>query len=129
MKDRMTQIMLANIIAQAQTTSQPAPRIGDVFMSQVFPLLLMMGVFFYFMWRSQKRERQKFEDMLSTLKRNDRVVTIGGIFGTVVEVRDLEVVLKVDESNNIKIRFARSAIKEVLRDTTQQPATTAPAKK
>ncbi|MBL8879917.1 MAG: preprotein translocase subunit YajC [Phycisphaerales bacterium] len=124
----MNEQLIPQMIAQA--TTRPAPPSGtEVFMQQILPLLLMLGVFFWFLTRSQKRERQKFENMLSSLKRNDRVVTIGGMFGTVVEVRDSEVVLKVDESNNIKIRFARSAIKEVLREPAQQPAATTPAKK
>lgn len=126
----MNDQLIAQVIAQAPTTRPAAPSASEVFMQQILPLLLMLGVFFWFLTRSQKRERQKFENMLSALKRNDRVVTIGGIFGTVVEVRDTEVVLKVDESNNIKIRFARSAIKEVLREPTPQAAASpTPAKK
>ena len=114
--------MIALFLSQ---TTQPAPGGGDIFWSQMFPLILMLGVFWYFLWRSQRRERQKFEQMLSTLKRNDRVITIGGVYGTVVEVRDNEVVLKVDESNNTKIRFTRSAIKEVLRDASAAAGGTA----
>ena len=52
--------------------------------------------------------------MLDNLKRNDRVQTIGGILGTVVDVKDQEVSLKVDENNNVKMKFNRAAIKEVL---------------
>ena len=63
----------------------------------------------------RKQERQR-KDMLSNLKRGDRVQTIGGILGTVIDVRDSEVVLKVDESTNTKMRFARSAIHRVLED-------------
>lgn len=95
----------------AQAASQPA---ADPFWRFIFPLLLMMGVFYFFMFRGQRKERQKAQQMLNALKRNDRVLTIGGVFGTVVDVRDNEVVLKVDETNNVKMRFLRSAIKEVL---------------
>ena len=104
----------------AQATSAPttaAPRSGtDVFLRDIFPFLLMMAVIFWFMFRGQKKERQRHEDMLKNLKKSDRVQTIGGILGTVVDVRDHEVVLKVDETNNTKIRFNRAAIKEVLRE-------------
>jgi preprotein translocase subunit YajC len=58
--------------------------------------------------------------MLSQLKRGDRVQTIGGILGTVVEARESEVVLKVDESANTKIRFSRSAIHRVLDEETAE---------
>jgi preprotein translocase subunit YajC len=48
------------------------------------------------------------------MKRGDRVMTAGGILGSVVEVRDSEVLLKVDESTNTKIKFSRDAIKRVV---------------
>ena len=52
--------------------------------------------------------------MLDTLKKGDRVQTIGGVLGTVVEARDTDVLVKVDESSNTKIRFSRNAIHRVL---------------
>jgi preprotein translocase subunit YajC len=54
--------------------------------------------------------------MLSELKKGDRVQTIGGILGTVVEARDTEILVKVDESSNAKIRFSRSAIHRVIEE-------------
>jgi preprotein translocase subunit YajC len=81
---------------------------------QFMPIILMLVVFWWIMSRGRNKERQRYEQMLNSLKKNDRVQTIGGLLGTVVEVRDHEVVLKVDESNNVKMRFNRTAIKEVL---------------
>ena len=52
--------------------------------------------------------------MLSALKKNDRVMTIGGVVGTVVQVRDDEVVVKVDESANVKLTFIRGSIQKIL---------------
>ncbi len=113
----------------AQATTQPAGTQpgGDAatpvpqpsfFSPPIFGLLLAFAVFYYFIFRAQRRERRKHDQMLSALKRNDRVQTIGGIIGTVVDVRDHEVVLKVDENSNVKIRFNRAAIKDVLREGT-----------
>ncbi|MBP9025652.1 MAG: preprotein translocase subunit YajC [Phycisphaerae bacterium] len=85
---------------------------------QFLPLILIIGVFWWWMSRSRRREQQRYQDMLRNLKRNDRVQTIGGIIGTVVDTRDDEVVLKVDETNNVKMRFVRSAIKDVMREST-----------
>jgi preprotein translocase subunit YajC len=48
--------------------------------------------------------------MLQSLKKNDRVQTVGGIFGTIVDIGDNEITLKVDESNNTKIRISPNAI-------------------
>jgi preprotein translocase subunit YajC len=104
--------MMEIAMVLAQAASRPAG--GDAFWGVVVPMLLVLGVFYFFMFRGQKKERRRYADMLANLKRNDRVQTAGGVLGTVVDVRDTEVVLKVDESNNVKIRFSRGAIKEVL---------------
>lgn len=83
-------------------------------MGSMLPMLLMMGLVFYFLLiRPQSKEKKRRAEMLSAVKKNDRVVTIGGIHGTVVNVKDDEITLKVDESNNTKITFSRSAIQQV----------------
>jgi preprotein translocase subunit YajC len=107
-----------SLIAQ-QTPAAPGPGgtpppTGGGGWEFMIGLMLLIGVFYYMMWRGSRRDRQKQQDMLNALKRNDRVQTIGGMLGTVVEVRDNEVVVKIDESNNVKVRFVRSAIREVL---------------
>lgn len=91
-------------------TAQPQPD----FWRLMGPLLIAFAALYFFMFWSQRKERKKFADMLANLKRNDKVQTVGGVLGTVVEVRDDEVVLKVDENSNTKMRFARSAVKHVL---------------
>lgn len=117
----------------AQVTSQPAAPPAsnqlDQFLRSILPLILLFVVFYWVLFRNQRKERQKQVDMLRGLKRNDRVQTIGGIFGTIVDVRDNDVVLKVDESNNVKIRFNRSAIKEVLSSDAAPPPLTDASKK
>jgi preprotein translocase subunit YajC len=103
----------------AQPTSAPAgpPMSGmEMFWRQLFPIILVVGVFWWFMSRGRSKERRRYEDMLKALKKNDRVQTIGGVLGTVVDVRDNEVVLKIDETSNVKMRFNRTAIKEVLQE-------------
>lgn len=89
----------------------------ELFVRQFLPVILIVGIFLWWMSRGKNKERQRYEQMLNSLQKNDRVQTIGGVLGTVVDVRGNEVVLKVDETNNVKMRFNRTAIKEVLRDT------------
>jgi len=48
--------------------------------------------------------------MVQSLSKNDRIQTIGGIIGTVVDIKEDEITLKIDESNNTKIKILRSAI-------------------
>jgi preprotein translocase subunit YajC len=110
--------MTSFLMLIAQATTQPAggaqPAGGESFMRFMFPLLLAFGVFYFLLFRGQRKDKQRTAQMLANLKRNDRVQTIGGVLGTVVDAREHEVVLKVDESSNVKMRFNRAAIKEVL---------------
>lgn len=106
--------------AASQPASQPAGP-ASILQSPLVPLILVIVVFWWVMSRGRNKERQRFDQMLSSLKKNDRVQTIGGVLGTVVDVRDNEVVLKVDEASNTKMRFNRTAIKEVLRDAPPSP--------
>ncbi len=113
----------------AQVTTAPAtgpsgqrpPALLEFISSPIFALMLGLIVLYFFIFRSKRTQERKRQDMLGELKRGDRVQTIGGAFGTVVDVRDNEVVLKVDESTNTKIRFTRSAIHRVLEDEKSDP--------
>ncbi len=73
-------------------------------------LLVLMVFFVIMMFRGPKKKQQEHRKMLQSLQKNDRVRTIGGIYGTIVDVRDDEIVLKVDESNNTKIKISPNAI-------------------
>jgi preprotein translocase subunit YajC len=77
-------------------------------------LILMVFVFYGMMLWGGRKDKKRRQDMLNAVKKNDRVMTIGGIIGTVVTVSDTEVTLKVDESANVKITVVRSAIQKVL---------------
>ncbi len=88
----------------------------------MLPFLIGMVVLFYFlMVRPQSRERQRRTEMLSQLKKNDKVVTIGGIIGVVssIHAETDEVVIRVDETNNTKLRVLRSSIHQVITDETE----------
>lgn len=79
-------------------------------------LILGMGVMVLMTSMTGKKQKKQREALLSGLKRNDRVQTVGGIIGTVVDLTSTEMVLRVDESSNTRIRFARSAVQQVLRE-------------
>ncbi len=76
--------------------------------------LIFLGVMFLLMYmilfRGPRKKQQQHRQMMQTLTKNDKVQTIGGIIGTVVDIKDNEITLKVDESNNTKIKILRSAI-------------------
>lgn len=81
---------------------------------QLAPIILMFVVLYFIMFRGQRKEERRRKDLLAELKKGDRVMTIGGLIGRVVSIDGDEVVLKVDESANVKETYRKSAIQEVL---------------
>lgn len=76
-------------------------------------MVAVMALLWWWMGRGRRKEQQRHREMLSALKKGDKVTSIGGIIGTVIEVKDKEVVVKVDESSNTRMKFLRSAIRSV----------------
>lgn len=94
---------------QPAATPPQSPFSGPFLYVMVGALALM----FILSGRSKKKQENQKKQMLSSMKKGDRVTTIGGIIGTVIEARENEVVVKVDETNNVRMRFIRSAIHSV----------------
>ncbi len=85
-----------------------------------FGLMLAMIVFYVFLFRGQGRKKKELAKMIQGLKKNDRVVTIGGIVGTVVTAKEDEIVVRVDETNNTKMTFVRQSIQRVINGDTEE---------
>ena len=87
-------------------------------LQMLLPLILIFGVFYLLVWRPQSKKRKdeekKRQDMLASLQKSAHVVTIGGIHGVVASVGEDEVVLKIDEKADIRMRVSRSAIHQVI---------------
>lgn len=92
------------------STGQSSPA-GSSLLFIMIPAVLMVIIF---SMMGQRRDRKKKDAMLSAVKKHDRVQTIGGVLGSVVDVKPDTVVLKVDESSNTRITFARSSIQQVI---------------
>jgi preprotein translocase subunit YajC len=73
---------------------------------------LVFAIFYFLIIRPQNKRQKETKQMLAAIKKGDRVVTIGGIRGTIFSVKDDVVVLKVDD--NAKLQFSKSAISSVL---------------
>ncbi|MCL2005873.1 MAG: preprotein translocase subunit YajC [Planctomycetaceae bacterium] len=79
----------------------------------LFPALLIL--MWFLMVAPQKRQETRMREMLAALEKNDRVMTVGGLIGTVhvIDRDQNEIVLKVDEANNTKVRFHLTAVSAV----------------
>jgi preprotein translocase subunit YajC len=105
--------MLAATVTSAPT-SQPAPW-WLPYVNSPFPLIIG-GLIIFMLFSSKNKNRgeeKQRQEMLKQLKRGDRIQSIGGIQGAVVRVEENRVEVKVDESSNTKIWFARTAILKV----------------
>lgn len=78
--------------------------------SQLIFLALMFVLMYMILFRGPRKKQQQHKQMVQSLTKNDKVQTIGGIIGTVVDIKEDEITLKIDESNNTKIKILRSAI-------------------
>ncbi len=72
------------------------------------PIVLMIVIFYFLLYRPQKIEHKKRAKMLESLKRGDEVVTIGGIYGKITEVQEKKLRLKI--ANNVEIDVVRASI-------------------
>ncbi|MDB4650893.1 preprotein translocase subunit YajC, partial [Pirellulaceae bacterium] len=80
------------------------------------PMLIIGGVYVLIMMVMPRNDQKKNKEMLSSLKKNDRVITAGGIFGTVMTARkeDPFVTLRIDESTNTRIKVLKTSISRVI---------------
>ncbi len=74
----------------------------------LMPLIFIFAIFYFLLIRPQQKKQKEHEKMISELKKNDEVVTNGGIHGTVVNVKDSTLILKIDD--NVKIEINKNAI-------------------
>jgi preprotein translocase subunit YajC len=89
-------------------------------MMSFLPFILIIGIFYFLIIRPQNKKQKETQKMLTALKKGDKVVTIGGIHGTIASVKEQTVVVKVDD--DAKMEFSRSAISSVVNQTEEKIA-------
>jgi len=103
----MNTFILPLLMAPANAEAGP----GSL-LTSFLPLIAIVFIFYFLIIRPQNKKRKETEKMLAALKKGDRVVTIGGLHGTVQNVKDSTVIIKVDD--NVKLEFLRSAVSSVI---------------
>jgi preprotein translocase subunit YajC len=81
---------------------------GENLIYTVIMIGLIVVLFYFLIIRPQNKKQKEMQKMLASLKKNDKVVTIGGIHGTITQVKENTIILKVDD--NVTMQFSRSAI-------------------
>jgi len=78
------------------------------------PLILLFVVFYFLLIRPQQKQQKLRKEMISNLKKGDRVVTIGGIHGVIKEIDDTVMSMRV--ADNLNLKFSRAAVDRVVQD-------------
>jgi preprotein translocase subunit YajC len=102
-------------IALFAQAAQPDPP----WWNMLLPFLMIIPLFYLLIILPQRRERRFREEMMSRLKKNDRVITNAGIIATVVNIKDEEVTLRIDDTSNARLTVLRSTIARILTGTEQ----------
>jgi preprotein translocase subunit YajC len=79
-------------------------------MGILLPIGLMFAVMYFLMIRPQQKKEKALREMVNRLKKNDKVILQGGIFGVVAQVREKDVIVKIDEKNDVRVRVLKSAV-------------------
>lgn len=74
-------------------------------------IVALFAILYFLMIRPQQQRQKKHQEMIKNLKPDDRVITVGGIYGTIVKIKDNSMVLRV--ADNVRIEFLKTAISQV----------------
>lgn len=92
---------------QSQGQEAPSPLVS------LMPLILMFVIFYFLLIRPQQKKQKDHREMISKLKKNDEVITTGGIHATIVNVKEKTYILRIDD--NARIEVSKSAVSGVKR--------------
>lgn len=115
----------AQTAAPAAAAAGGAPQSVDGVLMQFLPLFLIFGVFYFLLIRPQQKRYEQHKSMVEGIRRGDKVVTGGGILGTVVRA-DMGDEVLVEIADNVKVRVLKSTITSVNAKTEPSSETTTP---
>jgi preprotein translocase subunit YajC len=98
----------------------PAAGTGGIMGNGSMTWIMLIGIFgvmYFFMIRPQQKRQKELRKFRDGLQKGDKVVTVGGIYGTVVEVKDTYLLIEVD--NNVRLRFDKSSVLQAASDLAQ----------
>ncbi len=105
---------LASMLVVMQ--SQAAPSV----LVQLFPIILIFGIFYLLVIAPSRKRQKALQETIDALKKGDRVITTGGIYGDVVSVDGSVVILRIAE--NVRVKLAKSAITGLEKDAGKEKA-------
>lgn len=110
--------MYSMILALATSESASASTSGSM-ATTLITFAVIILIFYFLIIRPQKKRDNEVKNMLNNIKKGDKIVTIGGIRGTVAVVKESTIIVKVDD--NARIEFSKNAISQVLNQKAAEP--------
>lgn len=117
----LTSLLISKAYAQAPAVPAAAPTAADVAqasgdsMMRFLPLFLIFLVFYFFLIRPQQKKAEQLSTMIKALKKGDKIVTSGGLIGTVTKVDD-EAYLMVEIAKGVEVKVVRNTISNLVED-------------
>lgn len=97
---------MMNFLQAADATAVQQPGMGGFW----FMMLLMMGVMYFFMWRPESKRRKEMAKFRDGLKKGDKIITAGGIYGVVKEVKPNDATILIEVDSNITLRIDKNMV-------------------
>ncbi len=110
--------VLMNTSLRAQEGTGQSPQAGGSIIGLVLPFIILIVFFYFILILPQQRREKKHREMLSSLKKGDRVVTTGGIYGAIHKLDEKTVVLKIGQ--NTLVKFDKNVIQRVLKEGSEK---------
>jgi len=79
----------------------------------ILPMVLIFAIMYFLIFRPQQKKQKQHQQMISAIKKGDKIVTAGGIYGTVAGIKEKENTLVVEIDKNVKIELSRQSISKV----------------
>jgi len=108
----MNTFILPLLMGAQQAVGPDGAPVEPNLLGSLLPFAAIILIFYFLLIRPQSKKRKETEKMIAALKKGDKIVTIGGLYGTIQSVKETTVIIKADD--NVKLEFLRSAISSVI---------------
>ena len=91
-------------------------------LNSLWPFVLMGGIFYFMLWRPQKKEQKRVQAMLSTMEVGDTVLTTSGFYGVIIDISEEDVIVEFGNNKNCRIPMQKAAIAQLEKPGTSTEA-------
>ena len=93
---------------------------GGLLATPLFPIILMLGVMWFFLIRPQQKKQKEHRELLGNLKKGDRIITSGGLYGRITGLTDATLTLEI--ADKVRVKVSRAHVAGLAQASTQPPA-------